>query len=580
MNRPILVLALIATLACQQAKGNAFDRASEAAGRADYKEAAKLYAEAARTETDLLRRAKAEIRLANIEWRVFQKHEQARTRLKRLAAGGHESFDAQLELARVAFDTKDLATARIEARQAMKSATTRRERSRAVFALARVALEGPKYDPAEIRDTITSLKDVIAEQGAFTDPSRLLAKAALIVGDGATAMEAIDDYYHVSKFSGPPNAIAAAHASLARLLPAWRGTDPERPAIVEALGGIRFFKEAALVSRGPETDVVAYAKSLDRLEDVIEKYYRDMANDSEDDDDLREGVNRELRSPKALAGRFGTYINVGKTGGFIDAHIGHIVGDRTLSIEQYGRKANMRFVELDAMVSNGFGTFLSDGQGGDGGWATETEIYQVRPAYANGPLRDWQRLFDDETRAQEEKEVLEETARDRERAKTRPIGEFPGLSRRLVRQYLDGVVADLRAKGASDEALRDAFLARVEKEQFQYSILLHEGRHAIDKSSKEKFKVWELEYRAKLSEVALADAPRAALQSILDNTIGGSSPHGKANELLAKGVVAWMEANRAAIKELDPTLPMLPQVDKLSDEQMKAAARSLDPLTQ
>jgi hypothetical protein len=152
------------------------------------------------------------------------------------------------------------------------------------------------------------------------------------------------------------------------------------------------------------------------------------------------------------------------------------------------------------------------------------------------------------------------------------------LAKRLTKQYLDRVASELRAQGLTGEPLREAFLARVEKEEFQYSVLLHEGRHSIDKLSKERFATWELEYRGKLSQIALADAPRPSLQSVVDFTIGGSSPHGKANEKLVKGLVAWMEANRGAIQGLDPSLPMLPQADELSDEQIRAAVRSLDPL--
>jgi len=138
-------------------------------------------------------------------------------------------------------------------------------------------------------------------------------------------------------------------------------------------------------------------------------------------------------------------------------------------------------------------------------------------------------------------------------------------------------VAELRSRGLSGEPLRDAFLAQLESDTFNSSIVLHEGRHSIDKLSKKKFDVWELEYRAKLSEIGLANAPRAALQSVLDNTIGGKSPHGKANEHLAKALVAWMQANRASIAGLDQTLPMLPQIDKLTDGQIRGAVRLLDP---
>lgn len=577
MTRTMVVLALLATLACGKAEGgDAYDRAVAAANQGELKKAAELFAEAATSEKDPARRAKAELRAANLEWLVLRNFDAAKVRLQRVAAGAHEAFEAKLELARIAFEQKDFAAARAQVREGLAKAAKKRERRRGAIALAKIGIEERR-----VGGTIESLRAVITEEGPRIETSRLLLQAALLAGDGATAMEAVDSYYHVSSFAPPPNAIAAAHASLRRVLPSWRGTDPERPAIVEALGGIRFFEEAALVSRGAPTEVVKYAAAIERIEKLTNEYYRQLANGNGDDDDLRDGVKRELRpfgSDAALAKRFGTYFTIGKTGNYIDLHYGHIVGDRTLAVEQYGRKASMRFVELDTMVSNGYGTWMTDGRGGDGGWATDKEIYQVRPQYANGPAAEWQYYVDEETRAQDDKEMAEETARDRQRAAQQPIGEFPGLAKRLQRQYLDGVVAALRAKGLGGEALRDAFLARVEKDTFHYSILLHEGRHAIDKLTKENFKATELEYRAKLSEIALADAPRAALQSVLDNTIGGTSPHGRANERLAQGIVAWMEKNRASIQALDPSLPLMPQLDKLTDEQIREAVRSLDPM--
>jgi hypothetical protein len=269
---------------------------------------------------------------------------------------------------------------------------------------------------------------------------------------------------------------------------------------------------------------------------------------------------------------------IGKTNNFLDLHMGHVVVDRNERVEQYGQTAAVRFIALDTMVSNGFSEWLNDDRGGDGGWATATEIYQVRPRYANGPLREWALVTDAETRAEDEKKMRDETARDRERAKENPIQFFNGLALRLRRQYLERVYDELRARGLEGTGLRDAFLARVEHEHFTSSILLHEGRHAIDRLSKKKYPTWELEYRAKLSEIALAPSVREAMASVLDNDIGGEGTHGKANEHLARGLVAWMDANRARIAGYDPTLPPFPQVDKLTDEQMRAAVRGLDPM--
>jgi hypothetical protein len=132
---------------------------------------------------------------------------------------------------------------------------------------------------------------------------------------------------------------------------------------------------------------------------------------------------------------------------------------------------------------------------------------------------------------------------------------------------------------AAETKTREAFLARVESELFQSSIVLHEGRHAIDAATGRKLDSWKLEYRAKLSEVALAASPRAVLQNVLDHPFD-TSPHGKATELLSRELAAWMEKNADAIANLDRTVAPLPQLDKLTDEQLRAAARSLDPFAQ
>ena len=109
--------------------------------------------------------------------------------------------------------------------------------------------------------------------------------------------------------------------------------------------------------------------------------------------------------------------------------------------------------------------------------------------------------------------------------------------------------------------------------------MLHEGRHAIDAATGRKLDSWKLEYRAKLSEIALGASPRAVLQNILDHPFD-SSPHGKATEQLSRELAAWMAKNADAIAGLDRTVALLPQLDRLTDEQLRAAARSLDPYAQ
>src|SRR5215213_4794544 len=82
MTKLFMAFALVASLSCKAEDGSAFDRAAEAASLSKMKEAAKLYAEAAGTEADPVRRAKAELKAANLEWRLFHQYDSARARLK------------------------------------------------------------------------------------------------------------------------------------------------------------------------------------------------------------------------------------------------------------------------------------------------------------------------------------------------------------------------------------------------------------------------------------------------------------------------------------------------------------------
>ena len=83
------------------------------------------------------------------------------------------------------------------------------------------------------------------------------------------------------------------------------------------------------------------------------------------------------------------------------------------------------------------------------------------------------------------------------------------------------------------------------------------------------------EFTAKL---AFAPEPRLALGAIISASIGDSTPHGKANLAIMKGLVQWMIQHANEIAALDAERPLLPQLDLLTDEQLRAAFRSMDRL--
>ncbi len=104
------------------------------------------------------------------------------------------------------------------------------------------------------------------------------------------------------------------------------------------------------------------------------------------------------------------------------------------------------------------------------------------------------------------------------------------------------ILEDLRARGLSGLALRDAFILGLGWRVIESSIFAHEGRHAIDAEGSPKWWRWLLnpgwksEYQAKLSEVAFPPDPRLALTGgIIVNNIGTESPHGEANTRIMRG---------------------------------------------
>ncbi|MBV8517416.1 MAG: hypothetical protein JO197_08445 [Acidobacteria bacterium] len=597
--RRLALVAFLLLAACSGAARAPYDAAETALADYDFTRAVKLFHQAMTSDADPDRRNRAAAQAAHLEWAILGDDAAAERTL-----ANRTDADALTERARRELRRGDFARARATALDALRLATRRELRVRAAVTAAHAVtlpLQQARRagrctnDPA-LTETIAMLRAPIERDGPFLDLTHALLDVALLAGDGATALDAWRWYYGVTPGAPPPNAIASAAATLAAELPAFRGSASsaaQRRTIGLALAGTRFFDEAADVLHDPcasdriddgeSNAVVAYAAALRAVANATEAHYRRVARGARGQDELRDALVAEQKklglTPDELAHRYGLYANLGKTGGVPDLHLGHIIVDENRDVQQYGRGARLRFLALDAMVSNGFLEWATDGDNGDGGWQNETGIYQVRPAYADGAIAEWLAVTDPAARAERAKNVADQTRRDDELARTTPIAPFPGLAARLRMQANDELLAELHAKGLAGDALRDAFLARVRDDVFASSIWAHEGRHAIDHKYDHLDDSEELEFRAKLSEVALAPSPRRALSGgILGGGVGANTPHGKANHRIGEGLVAWMKAHAREIAGLDAAKPLLPQLDKLTDAQLRAAIRSMDPL--
>ena len=567
--------------------------------------------------------------LARIAWRIDGKPDTARERLEEIARSARRKVPPLLLLSRMERTVGRFEAARDAARRALGAAGTDSERRSATIALssslveeeveaARLGKRDAFGDEGRRRliEALGLLAPLVRDEPGLLEPSKTALDAALLLDDGPAALAAWRSYY-LAAGAADSTLLAGPRSVLSERLPGWKGPAAglaDREAVVEALADSRFFTETVILVKDPRIPREARVDRLPRVRDVVlyesfirdvrgttDLHYRDVARGTSDPRTwtrkLRQRAERLWRGlswpsgrpafdekvlerfgDTELGTRFGTAGGVGTTAGFRDLHMGHRVVDERRVADQYGRRAEIRFMALDAIVSNGYETWMWDGQGAHGGWGGVGFVVQVRPAYAEGGVRKWQELTDPERRAKALARMAEETERDRERAARDPYAYLPGLSRRLLDQGLLRILDEEKARGLSGGALRAAFVSATDRAVIESSIFAHEGRHAIDSQFEDVKDPAAREYRAKLSEIAFAPAPRLAFDGILTDGIGNPTPHGQANLKLMKGLVAWMDAHRAAIAGLDAGAPLLPQLDRLTDEQLRAAARSLDPM--
>jgi len=408
---------------------------------------------------------------------------------------------------------------------------------------------------------------------------------------------------------------------LERLLPAFTSgaDDSTRKKVVRALAGSRFYPEAAALAMRwnltPDQtlrDIIIYGRWAENLSRLLAEEYRQHA--------LGKDYRSHLRIPFILdvpvgqtslekviaseskrlwkqrhpdtafcADRFGLDLGLGF--GAVMNHMeasvfsyGHSVLVSDQAVEQYGRKRVMKWVILDGQVCRGYGAWLWNAAAnrsgrGVGGWANPpAEFVQTRNQES---LHIWEALTAPELNRRLKDRVKHWTAEDDKRAKSDPCGYLRGLSLRLMVRANERLLERLKNKGLRGVELRTLFLKERERLVNESNVVAHEGRHALDLSLEPAGLTGaELEFRAKCSQVVFA--PDALLAVGVGNIFspninpeGGG--HGLANARIMKGLVAWMEAHAREIPSLDPSSPMLPQFDRLTDEQIRAAFRSMDP---
>jgi len=593
-----------------------FDRAQAAFMSHDLPAAESAYRQVLAEDTVESHKSEAAVTLAAIAWRVRQDTTTAARLLAEAAGTSWGRFAAPMERSRMLRAARDYPGARAAAAGAISAASTPLERDEATVAWDQAVIMpaladrlGARAtgttDPALLREAVTRLDSLVRRAPGRLDPARLLVIGGALAGDRGALADGWRSYYLVGTgdtlrgpLAAPRQAIGAGDGSLVR-----------------ALAESRFFDAAAAVALAPRSgsgsdttgaapaaldaesrEIVAYARFVDTVTCLTDEYYRKTALGQGRPTAWKAGLDSTARAlwpalrwsgppppftrerlGQELDRRFGAVVNLGETAGHEDLHMGHRVVDEQRTVRQYGRTATVRFVALDGIVSNGFQSWAWDGRAEHGGWGSKAVIVQIRPGYAESPLRAWRDITDTARVRRAAERIAEDSAADLVLARRKPVAYFPSVAERLERDGRLELLDSLRRAGVAGPELEAAFERDIGDAVVESSIFAHEGRHAIDKGLGVWMKAPELEYRAKLSQVAFAPLPRLAFEGVMSPNVGDDTPHGKANLRMLTGIEAWMREHGAELP-IDRSLPLLPQLPRLDDASLRAAARSLDPL--
>jgi tetratricopeptide (TPR) repeat protein len=552
---------------------------------------------------------------------VFADYKKAKNVISKTIELNPEDSEGYLIFSKIACDYKDHSLAIKNGHLAIQKAVSKNEKIAAYSSLGEILLtaaiderigdantkEIMVIDQDQLNTTITHLNRVLS-----LDPSQielLKTKFALeiLAGNGSDALASWKRYFNYSERSNP--LLIKTFNDLKNALEDKSGNSTKKIALSKALANARNYELAMTIIRTlsqKEIDsdvrlqeIVNYHRFLRKADELITNFYRESVTSGENPKPFRnlfianarelwdsyqwEGEPKEFSLDNVeieLDQRFGTCLRIGPANGWFSVTLGHKVIEYNTTIEQYGFTGDLAFRSLDYVISNGFiGWYFDESR--IGGWESDDIIYQVRTTYLHGPFAAWNTVSDPVKVKEQQDAISQKMKNDFSSAKNNEVIIFPGMLDAMELKAKLGLYDDLTKSGLQGTDLRAKYLSEFENLTFDNSILSHEGRHFIDariaEESGVKLPSEELEFRGKLSEIALAKYPFMALTAILKGGID-DTPHGIANKRIVVALYDWMDKNWKQVEGVEASFPKAPQLHLISDQQLITIVKSLDPL--
>jgi len=466
-------------------------------------------------------------------------------------------------------------------------------------------------DKNQIIDAVKQLNRVIQEDPEQQELLKTKFALEILAGEGKRALNSWKQYFNFSEESNP--LLKTTYVELEKSLENWNGSDSDiekRKSLAKALATARNFDLSMVIMKTIRRDQILadnrlreienYNEFLGNIKTLTASFYRSTALRESNPDEYRNSMILQVKKlwgtftwggvppefsldhvESEIDKRFGAVIRIGNANGWFSLTWGHKVIEYERTIEQYGIKADIIFRSLDYLISNGFNGWYNNNSGIIGGWQSDNIVYQVRPTYLTNSYNAWINSSDSlKIKAWNEK-IKNGIEEDRLLEKNAKTVIFTGMLAKINYKWRRDLFNDLTKDGFKGEDLKNKYMFEYETLTFENEIIAHEGRHLIDHKIIEEKQIKltpdQLEYRAKLSEIAFAKYPFMALSSILEGGIS-NSPHGIANEKLINGLYDWIEENWNKVRGIDSNLPKGSQLDLLTNEQLIGIIKAMDPL--
>ena len=437
------------------------------------------------------------------------------------------------------------------------------------------------------------------------EPAKIQLGIALLLNNGQKALDAWNLYYNISDKQKAGGLLNEPHENLLEILPEWNKTylnNKTREKLILNLAASRFYElayymnlylpEKNTVENSEITDVSNYYKFCKQIENSIFQYYSDVALSGKNN--IRK-IKKEITSiqkqfwqkingnegkkytkskfNEELYKKFGTKIY---SGTFADKYFfigGHTIIDSIKTVEQYGHKAKIQFVVLDTRFSNNYWGWFT-GYYGFSGYANGEIIARYREPVASNPINYWKKLNNKKLLLDWRTQIAKLSKQDDSLCSAATNESLTGLHERIRLNTYSEILDSLRATSLKEEELRQEFISILNQIEYNH-IINHEGRHAIDFNTLSKIELQNnagLEFRATLSQIYFSQYPLLDIRFEINNT-----PHGLANQKLLKIISDWMKQNKDEIKNFDRNRPTLPQLDLLTNKQIREIIESVEP---